>query len=159
MSTLPAMPNLLLVTVPTDEVLNKEGKVRFPGTDAAVAALTEAGWTVEVIDPLWPGPLRRVEEGGVDAVLVSCFKAVPRSRVSVKPDRLVCNSVCPPSATTLPSASAKVSAMVCASRARNAGSPSSMKICEIALPVRCSMTASMSGRASIEHGSAGCAVF
>ena len=74
------MPNLLLVTVPTDEVLNKEGKVRFPGTDAAVAALTEAGWNVEVIDPLWPGPLRRVEEGGVDAVLVSCFKAVPRSR-------------------------------------------------------------------------------
>jgi len=80
MSSLPAMPNLLLVTVPTDEVLNKEGKVRFPGTDAAVATLTEAGWNVEVIDPLWPGPLRRVEEGGVDAVLVSCFKAVPRSR-------------------------------------------------------------------------------
>ncbi len=74
------MPNLLLVTVSTDEVLNKEGKVRFPGSDAAVAALTEAGWTVEVIDPMWPGPLRRVEEGGVDAVLVSCFKAVPRSR-------------------------------------------------------------------------------
>ena len=40
MSTLPAMPKLLLVTVPTDEVLNKEGKVRFPGTEAAVQQLT-----------------------------------------------------------------------------------------------------------------------
>jgi len=74
------MPKLLLVTVPTDEVLNKEGKVRFPGTEVAVQKLTEAGWDVEIIDPLWPGPLKRCEEGGVDAVLVSCFKAVPRSR-------------------------------------------------------------------------------
>jgi hypothetical protein len=74
------MPKLLFVTVPTDEVLNKKGEVRFPGTEPAVAALAEAGWDVEVIDPLWPGPLRRVEEGGVDAVLVSCFKAIPRSR-------------------------------------------------------------------------------
>jgi hypothetical protein len=80
LSTLPAMPKLLFVTVPTDEVLNKKGEVRFPGTEPAVAALAEAGWDVEIIDPLWPGPLRRVEEGGVDAVLVSCFKAIPRSR-------------------------------------------------------------------------------
>ena len=36
------MPKLLFVTVPTDEVLNKEGKVRFPGSEAAVAKLTEA---------------------------------------------------------------------------------------------------------------------
>ncbi len=79
-SSLPAMPTLLFVTVPTDEVLNKEGQVRFPGTEAAVQQLTEAGWEVEVIDPLWPGPLTRVQAGGVDAVLVSCFKAVPRSR-------------------------------------------------------------------------------
>jgi hypothetical protein len=74
------MPKLLFVTVPTDEVLNKEGKVRFPGTEAAIQQLSEAGWDVELIDPLWPGPLTRVQEGGVDAVLVSCFKAVPRSR-------------------------------------------------------------------------------
>lgn len=74
------MPKLLLVTVSTDEVLNKKGEVRFPGTEPAVAALAEAGWDVELIDPLWPGPLRRVEEGDVDAVLVSCFKAVPRAR-------------------------------------------------------------------------------
>ena len=33
------MPKLLFVSVPTDEVLNKEGKVRFPGTDAAVEKL------------------------------------------------------------------------------------------------------------------------
>jgi len=74
------MPKLLFVTVPTDEVLNKKGEVHFPGTEPAVAALAEAGWDVEIIDPLWPWPLRRVEEGGVDAVLVSCFKAIPRSR-------------------------------------------------------------------------------
>ena len=80
LSTLPAMPKLLFVTVPTDEVLNKEGKVRFPGTEAAIQQLSEAGWDVDLIDPLWPGPLKRVQEGGVDAVLVSCFKAVPRSR-------------------------------------------------------------------------------
>ena len=80
LSTLLAMPKLLFVTVPTDEVLNKKGEVRFPGTEPAVAALAEAGWDVEIIDPLWPGPLRRVEEGGVDAVLVSCFKAITRSR-------------------------------------------------------------------------------
>lgn len=79
-SSLLAMPNLLYVTVPTDEVLTKDGKVRFPGSEAAVAKLTAAGWTVEICDPLWPGPLRRVEEGGIDAVLVSCYKAVPRSR-------------------------------------------------------------------------------
>ena len=51
------MPKLLFVTVPTDEVLNKEGKVRFPGTEAAVEKLTEAGWEVEVVDPTWPKPL------------------------------------------------------------------------------------------------------
>lgn len=74
------MPKLLFVTVPTDEVLSKEGTVRFPGSEAAVQQLTEAGWDVETIDPLWPGPLQRVEEGGIDAVLVACYKAIPRSR-------------------------------------------------------------------------------
>jgi hypothetical protein len=76
------MPTLLFVTVPTDEVLAKDGKVRFPGTDAAVAALTDAGWTVEVVPPDWPKPLERVKELQPDAALVSCFKAVPRSRDS-----------------------------------------------------------------------------
>ena len=51
------MAKLLFVTVPTDEVLNKEGKVRFPGTDAAVESLTQAGWEVEVLRPDWPKPL------------------------------------------------------------------------------------------------------
>ena len=58
-----AMPKLLFVTVPTDEVLGKEGKVRFPGTEAAVEELTEAGWDVEVCDPLWPKPLERRQGG------------------------------------------------------------------------------------------------
>jgi hypothetical protein len=74
------MPKLLLVTVPTDEVLNKEGKVRFPGTDAAVGKLTEAGWEVEVMRPDWPQPLEEARSGGYDAILVSTFKSVPRSR-------------------------------------------------------------------------------
>ncbi len=74
------MPKLLFVTVPTDEVLNKEGKVRFPGTDAAVEKLTEAGWEVEVMRPDWPKPLEEAKSGGYDAVLVSTFKSVPRSR-------------------------------------------------------------------------------
>jgi hypothetical protein len=74
------MPKLLFVTVPTDEVLNKEGKVRFPGTDAAVEELKNAGWEVEVCDPLWPKPLDAVKTSPPDAVLVSCYKAVPRSR-------------------------------------------------------------------------------
>jgi hypothetical protein len=74
------MPKLLFVTVPTDEVLNKEGKVRFPGTDAAVEALSEAGWEVEVIEPTWPKPLEAAKSGDYAAILVSTFKAVPRSR-------------------------------------------------------------------------------
>jgi len=74
------MPKLLLVTVPTDEVLNKEGKVRFPGTDAAVAKLTEAGWEVEICEPTWPKPLEAAKTGEYAALLVSTFKAVPRSR-------------------------------------------------------------------------------
>jgi hypothetical protein len=76
------MPKLLFVTVPTDEVLNKEGKVRFPGTDAAVEQLTEAGWNVELCEPRWPKPLETVQAGSYDAVLVSTYKAVPRSRDS-----------------------------------------------------------------------------
>jgi hypothetical protein len=74
------MPKLLFVTVPTDEVLNKEGKVRFPGTDAAVEKLSEAGWEVEVMRPDWPKPLEEAKAGGYDAILVSTFKSVPRSR-------------------------------------------------------------------------------
>lgn len=74
------MPKLLFVTVPTDEVLTKEGKVRFPGTDAARNQLQEAGWEVEIIDPTWPKPLEAAKEGGYDAILVSTYKAVPRSR-------------------------------------------------------------------------------
>lgn len=74
------MPKLLFATVPTDEVLGKEGKVRFPGTDAAVAKLTEAGWEVEVIDTTWPKPLEAAKTGAYDAILVSTWKAAPRSR-------------------------------------------------------------------------------
>src|SRR5262249_4559294 len=77
-----AMPTLLFVTVPTDEVLGKDGNVRFPGTEAAVAALTEAGWTVETVAPDWPKPLERAKELTPDAALVSCFRAVPRARDS-----------------------------------------------------------------------------
>ncbi len=76
------MPTLLFITVPTDEVLAKDGKVRFPGTDAAVAALTEAGWTVEVVRPDWPKELERAKDLKPDAALVSCFKSVPRARDS-----------------------------------------------------------------------------
>lgn len=75
-----AMPKLLFATVPTDEVLNKEGKVRFPGTDAAVDKLKEEGWEVEIVDPTWPKPLEAAKEGGYDAILVSTYKATPRSR-------------------------------------------------------------------------------
>ena len=74
------MPKLLFVTVPTDEVLNKEGKVRFPGTEPAIEKLKEAGWDVEVCDPTWPKPLDAVKADRPDAALVSCYKAVPRSR-------------------------------------------------------------------------------
>ena len=76
------MPKLLFVTVPTDEVLNKEGKVRFPGTEAAVDALKDAGWEVDTIEPSWPKPLEQAKGGAYDAILVSTFKAVPRSRDS-----------------------------------------------------------------------------
>lgn len=74
------MPKLLFVTVPTDEVLNKEGKVRFPGSEAALAKLQEKGWKVDVVDPTWPKPLEMAKAGGYDAILVSTYKAVPRSR-------------------------------------------------------------------------------
>jgi len=74
------MPKLLFLSVPTDEVLSKEGKVRFPGTDKAVEELTAAGWEVDLIDPLWPKPLERAKETSPDAILVACYKAVPRSR-------------------------------------------------------------------------------
>jgi hypothetical protein len=74
------MPNLLFVSVPTDEVLTKEGKVRFPGTEPAIAQLRDAGWDVDLVDPLWPKPLEAAKAGNYDAVLVSCYKAVPRSR-------------------------------------------------------------------------------
>jgi hypothetical protein len=74
------MPKLLFATVPTDEVLGKEGKVRFPGTEAAIAKLTDAGWEVEVVDPTWPKPLEAAKSGDYDAILVSTWKAAPRSR-------------------------------------------------------------------------------
>jgi len=76
------MPILLFVTVPTDVVLGKDGNVRFPGTDATVAALREAGWTVEICAPEWPKPLEVAKALAPDAALVSCYKAVPRSRDS-----------------------------------------------------------------------------
>jgi hypothetical protein len=74
------MPKLLFVTVKTPEVLNKEGKVRFPGSEVAVERLKEAGWDVDVIEPVWPKPLEAAKEGNYDAILVSTYKAVPRSR-------------------------------------------------------------------------------
>lgn len=74
------MPTLLFITSPTDEVLGKDGSVRFPGTDAAVAQLEQAGWTVDVQRPDWPKELHYAQELKPDAVLVSCYKAVPRSR-------------------------------------------------------------------------------
>ena len=76
------MANLLFISTPTDEVLAKDGSVRFPGTDAAVAALEAAGWTVTVARPDWPKELQLATEMKPDAVLVSCFKAIPRSRDS-----------------------------------------------------------------------------
>lgn len=74
------MPKLLFVTVPTDVVHNKDGKVRFPGSEVAVERLTAKGWEVEVVNPTWPKPLDAAKEGGYDAILVSTYKAVPRSR-------------------------------------------------------------------------------
>jgi hypothetical protein len=76
------MPKLLFVTVPTDVVLSKEGQVRFPGTDEAVKLLTDAGWEVTLCPPDWPKPLHVAKELEPDAVLVSTYKAVPRSRDS-----------------------------------------------------------------------------
>jgi len=74
------MPKLLFVTVNTPEVLNKEGKVRYPGSEVAEQRLKDAGWDVEVVEPMWPKPLEKAKEGGYDAILVSTYKAVPRSR-------------------------------------------------------------------------------
>ena len=56
------MPKLLFITAPTEVVLNKEGAVRFPGSDAAVQELTAAGWDVTVCSPDWPEPLERAKE-------------------------------------------------------------------------------------------------
>ncbi len=75
------MPKLLFVSViPTDEVLNKQGKVRFPGTDKALEELAAAGWDVTTCGVDWPEPLKVAEEIKPDAILVSTFKRVPRSR-------------------------------------------------------------------------------
>jgi hypothetical protein len=74
------MPTLLFVTAPTEQVLSKDGKVRFPGTEAAVAELEQSGWTVETVGPDWPEPLERAKQVHPDAILVSCYKRVPRSR-------------------------------------------------------------------------------
>ena len=46
----------------------------------SVEKLKEKGWDVEVVDPTWPKPLELAKEGGYDAILVSTYKAVPRSR-------------------------------------------------------------------------------
>ncbi len=75
------MPRLLFVTVPTDVVMNKAGdRVRFPGTDAALGKLRAQGWDVEQAPPEWPKPIEIAQSSPPDAILVSCFKAVPRSR-------------------------------------------------------------------------------
>ena len=74
------MPKLLFVTVPTDEVLNKEGKVRFPGSEAAVESSPRPAGRSSSCDPTWPKPLEAAKAGSYDAVLVSTYKAVPRSR-------------------------------------------------------------------------------
>ncbi len=61
--------------------MTKSGdRERFPGTDAAVQQLTEAGWEVQTCDPDWPKPLEAAQSGSYDAVLVSCFRFAPRSR-------------------------------------------------------------------------------
>ncbi|MCB0881131.1 MAG: hypothetical protein KDC33_02795 [Thermoleophilia bacterium] len=74
------MPTLLFITVPTEEVLNKEGKVRFPGSERATEQLKEAGWDVTVAEPVWPAVLEQANELKPDAILVSCYKRTPRSR-------------------------------------------------------------------------------
>lgn len=80
MVRLSTMPTLLFITVPTEEVLNKEGKVRFPGSDKAVEQLTAAGWDVTVIEPTWPAALDTAKEMTPDAILVSTYLRTPRSR-------------------------------------------------------------------------------
>ncbi len=74
------MPTLLFATFPTDQVLNKEGKVRYPGSDRALEKLKEAGWDVTVVEPEWPGVLETAQQLKPDAILVSTYKKVPRSR-------------------------------------------------------------------------------
>jgi len=75
------MPNLLFISVAsTEEVLAKDGRVRFPGNDKAIEELSAAGWEVSNIPPTWPAALETAKEQKPDAILVSCFKAVPRSR-------------------------------------------------------------------------------
>lgn len=74
------MPKLLFITVPTEEVLSKEGKVRFPGSEKAAEDLAAAGWDVTVIEPTWPAALEKANELVPDAILVSCYKRTPRSR-------------------------------------------------------------------------------
>lgn len=74
------MPRLLFLSAPTDQVLGKDGNVRFPGSEAAVAELQQSGWDVTLLEPRWPKPLEWVQENQPDAVLVACYKAVPRAR-------------------------------------------------------------------------------
>ena len=74
------MPKLLFISAPTEVVLNKEGAVRFPGSDAAVEELTTAGWEVTVCGVDWPEPLTVATELKPDAALVATYKRVPRSR-------------------------------------------------------------------------------
>ena len=60
------MPNLLFITVPTDKVMNKAGdRVRFPGTDAALAELKEAGWEIHQMTPDWPKPMNCLRNPGL----------------------------------------------------------------------------------------------
>ena len=74
------MPSLLFATFPTEQVLNKEGKVRYPGSDRALEKLQEAGWDVTVVEPKWPDVLETAKTMQPDAILVSCYVKVPRSR-------------------------------------------------------------------------------
>ena len=74
------MPKLLFITAPTEVVLNKEGEVRFPGTEAAIEQLTAAGWEVTTCGVDWPEPLNVAKDVQPDAALVSTYKRVPRSR-------------------------------------------------------------------------------
>lgn len=74
------MPTLLFITVPTDKVLKKDGGVRYPGSEVAEQRLKDAGWDVTTIKPTWPAALETAKEMKPDAILVSCYKATPRSR-------------------------------------------------------------------------------